>query len=60
MKFDNVKSVYIDKRRWDVRIYITDGDSVEHVLIASSDSFFTEHNGIWFGTEEEHEKEIGY
>ena len=54
-EFESPKSVRINVRRWDVTVTIIDGEGAEHIFIASADAAFTERNGIWFGTKEEHD-----
>lgn len=57
MRYKNV-DVVIDETRWDVIIKIyKDGELIEE-LIASADSFFTEHDHIWFGSRKEYEEYI--
>ena len=53
MKFENV-TVEIDQARWDVTITITTQTGEIKKFIASADSFFTEHNGIFFCSYEEY------
>lgn len=54
--FKNVKSVIITENRWDIKIVIIDSDGKTHGYLASADSFYTDNDGIWFGTEEESQK----
>jgi hypothetical protein len=58
IKFENVKSVSINKSRWNVSIVIVDKKGKEHRYYASADSFFTDHDNIWFGTDEEYEDAV--
>lgn len=61
MKYENV-DVEFDRRRWNVRIKITDRDTGEEVetFVASADSGLTYGDGIFFGTAEDYEEAIGY
>jgi hypothetical protein len=45
------------ENRWDVwlRVQLTDG--TEKTLVFSADSYFTDNNGIWVGTNQEWENE---
>ena len=54
--FENVKKVIFNESRWDVTIIIVDKDGKEHKFIASADSFYSEQDHIWFGTEADYEE----
>jgi len=51
----DVKSLSITQSRWDIWITFVDADGKEHKYVASADSFYTDHDRIWFGTQEEYE-----
>ena len=53
MKFVTPLSVEIKESRWSVEIIITTTDGMEHTYVASADSYYTEHDHIWFGTPQE-------
>lgn len=50
------KHVKIERRRWDVTIYLTMPNGKKEIYVASADSFFTESDGIWFNTKTEMDK----
>lgn len=43
--------IKITKTRWNVRIEIEG----QETYVASADSFYTESNGIWFGTQKDYD-----
>lgn len=53
-KFENVKKVEIIESRWWIGIMITDSEDVEHDFVASADAYYTDRDGIWFGTRQEY------
>ena len=55
LELENV-DIEITRSRWNVYITIRDKNGNELKLIASADAWFTEHDWIWFGTEEEYNK----
>lgn len=55
LDFINPKRVYISQGRWHVFITVLDSANRKHTFVASADSYVTEDDRIWFGTEEEYE-----
>lgn len=55
---DAPKSVRITQSRWEVRISIVTTDGQIRTFVASADSALTNHDGIFFGTEEEYRAEL--
>ena len=54
--YEGATVVAIKEKRWDVRITLRLPDGTEEVLVASADSYYTDHNNIWFGTLREYEE----
>lgn len=43
------------QKRWDVRISLRLVDGREVTMIASADSYYTDRNNVWWGTQQEWE-----
>jgi hypothetical protein len=50
--------IEILRSRWNVYIIIRK-EGKELKLVASADSYYTEHNGIWFSSYEEYDRRAG-